>query len=144
MIRATIDTNIIVSGLFWAGLPGQVFAAAQNEEFISLLTEALVAELATVLAREKFAVQLLKRQKTVESVIQEYRSAGEIVEPAQIPADAVRDPKDRMVLACAVGGKADYIVSGDKDLLVLGAYEKIPILSADQFLQQLASDTSST
>jgi predicted nucleic acid-binding protein len=51
----------------------------------------------------------------------------------------VRDPKDVMILACAVGGKADFIVSGAKDLLTLVSYEGIPILTAEQFLKRVAN-----
>jgi putative PIN family toxin of toxin-antitoxin system len=119
MLRAVIDTNIIISALFWSGLPGQVFAAAQSERFIALLTNALIAEIEQVLARDKFAEQLSKRGLTIASIIEQYRSAALIVEPVEVPKDVVRDPKDRMVLACAVGGQADYIISGDKDLLAL-------------------------
>jgi predicted nucleic acid-binding protein len=54
--------------------------------------------------------------------------------PADVPEDAVRDPKDRMILACAVGGKADIIVSGDKDLVVLKAYQGISIVTPSDFL----------
>jgi uncharacterized protein len=71
------------------------------------------------------------------TILSEYRTITELVTPAEIPPDAIRDPKDIPVLACAVGGKADYIVSGDNDLLVLTAYQNIPILSAAQFLKRL-------
>jgi putative PIN family toxin of toxin-antitoxin system len=139
MIRAVIDTNIIVSALFWGGLPGKVFVAARDELFIALLTEQLITELATVIGRDKFAEQLSKRNLTVETIIGQYRSAAVLVEPAEIPTGIVRDPKDHAVLACAVGGKADLIVSGDNDLLALAAYENIPILNVDQFLKRLSS-----
>lgn len=67
----------------------------------------------------------------------------EQVEPvATIPATAVSDPKDVMVLAAAVGGRADYIVSGDKHLLTLGAYEGIPILRVADLLQRLNNSTA--
>ena len=137
MIRAVIDTNIIVSALFWGGLPAQVFAAARDEKFIALLTEPLLSEVATVMGRDKFADQISKRGLTVDTIITQYRSAAVFVESAEISMDTLRDPKDIMILACAVGGKADFIISGDKDLLILKVYENIPILSADQFLQRL-------
>jgi predicted nucleic acid-binding protein len=70
--------------------------------------------------------------------VAEYTRFVAIVVPAEIPPDVVRDSKDRAVLACAVGGKADYIVSGDEDLLVLSIYENIPILNANQFVDRLS------
>ena len=140
MIRAVIDTNIIISALFWGGLPEKVFVAARDEQFTALLTEPLITEIAKVLGRDKFTEQLSKRHMTVEAITAQYRAAAVFVEPAEIPIGVVRDPKDVMVVACAVGGKADFIVSGDKDLLVLNAYENIPIVSADQFLQCLSAE----
>ena len=140
MVRAVLDTNIIISGLLWGGLPQQIFQAAHDEQFVALLTDVLLAELTTTLYRDKFAEQLMRRQLTVDSVIEQYRSAVEFVDPAEVPTNIVRDPKDRAVLACAVGGKADFVVTGDKDLLVLGTYERISIVNADQFLKSLLTE----
>ena len=49
-----------------------------------------------------------------------------------------RDPKDDAVVACAVEGEADYIVSGDQDLLVLGRYETVQVVTPRQFVDILA------
>jgi predicted nucleic acid-binding protein len=59
---------------------------------------------------------------------------AEIIEPAVLPQSVCRDPKDDIVLATALSGKADAIVSDDKNLLVLGRYADIPILTARQAL----------
>ena len=139
MIRAVLDTNVIISALLWGGLPQQIFLAARDERFVAVLTEALLDELITTLSREKFTQQLALRQLTVDAIVTLYRSAVLFVDPVEVPDNVVRDPKDRAVLACAVGGKSDFIVSGDKDLLVLGSYEGVSILSADQFLVRLSS-----
>lgn len=139
MIRAVLDTNVIVSGLLWGGLPSLVFQAARDELFVAILTESLLSETINVLARDKFAEQLAARQINLESLAMQYRAAAEIVEPAEVPTGIVRDAKDVMILACAVGGKADFIVSGDKDLLTLVSYEQIPILTAEQFLDRLSN-----
>ena len=137
MIRAVLDTNIIISALFWGGPPGLVFAAARNDQFVALLTDELADELAKVLAREKFGNQLLQRRLTVEAVLAQYHAAAELITPAEVPQDLVRDPKDRMVLACAVGGDAAYIISGDNDLLALSMYKNIRIRTATEFLEHL-------
>lgn len=138
MIRAVLDTNIVISGLLWGGLPSQIFVAASQERFEALMSEPLLNELSVTLRRSKFTAQLNRHSRTVEDILRFYRAMVQFIEPAPVPENIVRDPKDRMVLACAVGGRADYIVSGDKDLLVLGEYEAIPILSVDQFLRQLS------
>lgn len=67
-----------------------------------------------------------------------YLQAVELVEPAVIPPTS-RDPDDDAVLACAVAAHADFIVSGDADLLVLGAFSGIPIVTAPQALEGIAA-----
>jgi predicted nucleic acid-binding protein len=66
-----------------------------------------------------------------------YRRMVEQVEPGEVPEDVVRDRKDRAVLACAVGGKAEYIVTGDEDLLILKTYQDVGIVTPAQFLEIL-------
>ena len=75
-----------------------------------------------------------ERHLDAQQAISDIYDLSELVEPAEIPDDAVRDPKDRIILACAVGGQADYIISGDKDLTTLGTYAGIPIVTPAQFL----------
>lgn len=136
-MRVVVDTNTVISALFWDGVPWQVYNAALSEQYTLLTTEALINELRSVLLRPKFAPALTAIQTTVDEIIVEYREIAEPVIPVEIGADDIRDAKDRVVLACAVGGKADYIISGDKDLLVLVTYQDIPIVKAAQFVQLL-------
>ena len=138
MLRVVLDTNIIISALLWGGPPARIMAAAFHEQFIALQTNALLQELRSTLAREKFAARLTQRHLTVDMIIERYQIATLAVDAADIPSGIVRDPKDMMVLACAVGGRANYIVSGDKDLLVLGSYADVFIVAPGPFLDELA------
>ncbi len=138
MIRVVLDTNIIVSALFWKGPPRAIFDAAIDKRYFVLTTEALTSELKRVLAYPKFAQQIANQALNTERLVADYLAIAVAVLPGEIPADVVRDPEDRAVLACAVGGQADYVVSGDKDLLTLSIYENIPILKAEQFLVRLS------
>jgi putative PIN family toxin of toxin-antitoxin system len=138
MIRAVLDTNTLISGIFWPGTPRKIYVAAYQERFRILTTTNMLAELNLVLNRAKFAQALIALGKTAVDLLTELRDAAEVVSPAEITAGVVRDPKDEMILACAVGGEADYIVTGDKDLLTLVTFEGIPILTATQFLERLA------
>jgi len=137
LIRAVLDTNTLISALFWGGIPWEVYHAAAEEKYILLATEALIAEFVGVLHRPKFAPALATIQKLADDIVREHRQVAELVVPIEIFLAAVRDPKDRVVLACAIGGRADYIVSGDKDLLVLEVFQGIPILTVASFLQVL-------
>lgn len=139
MIRAVLDTNVLISAIFWSGAPAKVYDAAAKRRFTSLTSELLLTELNDVLSRPKFAAGFTAKQKTPAMLIAEYRELAELVDPVPVPPDIVRDPKDKPVLACAVGGSANFIVSGDKDLQVLLEYQGISIVTADQFLQHIAS-----
>lgn len=140
MNRIVLDTNIVISALFWKGLQRVVFNAALDKQYIALTTEALAAELKRVLAYPKFAQQIANRALEIDRLVADYLATAVAILPAEIPPDVVRDPKDRDVLACAIGGEADLIVSGDKDLLILSQYQNVPILTTEQFLQRLSTE----
>src|SRR5262245_58273324 len=137
-MRVVFDTNTIVSALLWGGTPRKAIELAAAQQIGILSSEGLLNELTRVLTRPKFQPKFNAIGRSPAEVIAEYAASVETVVAADIPPRAVRDAKDQVLLGCAVGGKADIIVSGDKDLLVLDAYGDIPILSADQFLQRLS------
>lgn len=136
-MRVVLDTNTLISALFWGGNPWRVYEAALSREYVLLTSDALLTELENVLARPKFSEPLKAIGRTAESIVTEYSEIAEVVLPSEVPEKIIRDPKDRIVLGCAVGGMASHIVSGDKDLLVLGAYQNIPIVTAATFLNEL-------
>lgn len=106
-----------------------------------LLSEALLAELAEVLRREKFAARLALQGITAQTALSIVQTVARIVLAANIPVPAsLRDPDDVHVLACAVGAAADTIVTGDRDLLALGDCEGIPIIEVGQALRELGLD----
>jgi len=67
MIRTVVDTNIIVSALFWGGLPRIVLEAGLNNDYLILVTEPLIGELERVLLYPKFTQQLTKHNLTFQS-----------------------------------------------------------------------------
>jgi len=78
-----------------------------------------------------------RRGKSIEQIIHDHRLIVEIVKPAVLETQVSADPDDDEVIACAVGGGADCIVSGDNHLLSLGAYQAIPIYDVNHFLSVL-------
>ena len=66
-------------------------------------------------------------------------AAAEIVTPEEIPTDACRDPNDLPILGTAVAGRAEVIITGDKDLLALGTFRGIPIVRPGEFWKQLGA-----
>ncbi len=138
MKRTTVDTNVFISALFWKGIPARVIDIFKRQEAILLLSEDILAELERKLSSAKFVTRVNAIGVSSAEVVDTFRGMAEITAPVDVPEDAVRDPKDRMILACAVGGQADIIVSGDKDLVVLKAYRGIPVVTPSDFLDMVS------
>ncbi|MFT3779848.1 MAG: putative toxin-antitoxin system toxin component, PIN family [Ottowia sp.] len=133
MRRLVADTNTIISGLLWSGAPRQIIDSARAVFFSS---PAMLEELAGVLHRAKFAQLLSTRHVRPDALVGSFAKRCHLVHPHPIPPTC-RDPDDDAVLACALAADADFIVSGDKDLLTLGHFQRIPIVTAAQALARL-------
>lgn len=142
-MRLVLDTNTALSGLVWGGPPGALIGAARDGRISLISSVALIAELQGVMTRPKFASALQARNLAVESLVDGYAALVEIVRPARIPPTILRDPDDDIVLATALAGMADLVVSGDKDLTDLRRFRNFAIVTAveAQALLPAATDT---
>ena len=136
-MRITADTNTVISALLWKGNPRKVFDAARDGIIELYTTTELIAELEGVLSRERFKKHLEAATVSVRELVDGYAALAEIVEPASIEAVVLRDPDDDAVIACAIASESDAIVSGDDDLLSLGKYRAIRMLSAAVLIAEL-------
>ena len=139
-MRIVADTNTALSGLLWQGPPRRLLELARERK-VSLYTSlTLIAELAEVIAHEKFAERVRAAGLSAAELVEDYERLAEVIAPEALPAPVSRDPDDDHVLACALAAKAELIVSGDKrHLLVLGNYQGIPIRTASDALSALAA-----
>lgn len=96
-----------------------------------------------MLHRPKFAKYFEESGRTPQEAFDEYQQLAEIVSPIEVPKDVGRDTKDIPFLEDAVGGKVEYLISGDKDLLDLKQYQQIPIVTVAQFLEILTEQDES-
>ena len=128
-MRLVLDTNTAVSGLIWGRGPGRLIdaSAAGNVQIISSLP--LLDELHHVLLRKKFAAQLTEQGVSAADLFEGYAALVQIVVPALIGPVILADPDDDIVLATAVGGGAEIIVSGDAHLLGIGEFRGISIVT---------------
>lgn len=123
-MRLVLDTNVVVSGLLWGGAPAQLLDAAQVGEIELFTSRPLLAELANILIRSKFAKAIAATGLPSDELVLGYAELTTVVEPTQIALTIVEDPSDDQVLACAIAAHADLIVSGDKHLHSLGGQFK--------------------
>jgi putative PIN family toxin of toxin-antitoxin system len=138
-VRIVLDTNLVFSALLWRGTTHQLLTGVRGHPAAQLCSSpALLEELSDVLTRPAATRQLAVIGKSPRDVIADYLTLIELVEPQPLPVPVSRDPDDDQVLACALAAKAALIVSGDRDLLDLGAFQGIPILTAAQALQRIA------
>ena len=131
MTRAVLDTNVVISGLFWSGPPSRIMGKALKSKFILVSSRAIIDEIEEILAR-KFKLSA----KDISEFHEIFVSRFEIIEvKIRIPSAVPRDPSDNKIIECAQAGNADYIVTGDDDLLSLKKYADILIVSPNDFVK---------
>ena len=136
-MRIVLDTNVLVSALISRdGPPGRVLAAIRNQRLTLVTSEAQLVELRAVLGRERLRPYI--RFEEGQDLIRDLEAIGEVV--ADLPnVSASPDPDYNVILATAVAGQADVVVSGDKQhMLVLGQIEGIPIITASAAVAHFA------
>lgn len=136
-MRIVADTNIVVSAFLWGGTPEDILIAARAARVTLYTSAALAAELEGILARPKFARQLARVNSSATRIVGDYLALARLVRPSAVPRVIKHDPDDDQVLACAVAARAHLVVSGDGDLLSLGQYQNIPILTAAQAVERI-------
>lgn len=137
MIAAVLDTNALISAAIKAdGIPAQILALAEDR-FILLTSEYILEETRGVLARKhiqsKYRLRVTSSRR--REFIKELRESAIIVDVKTNLSVVSKDPKDNPVLACALDGRADYVVTGDRHLLDLEEYRGIHTVTPSQFLR---------
>ncbi len=129
-ITAVFDTNILFSATAWRGNPFECVERARAGEIQAVTCPELMDELA-----EKLELKLgFSPEQSVETLA-DYLGFLRMVSIPKVLDAVPRDPDDNMVLECAIEGKAQYIVTGDTDLLVLKTFREIQIVRASDFLK---------
>lgn len=134
--RAVLDTNTVLSALvFSGGRLAQLRSAWQQARFEPLASKATVAELVRVLAYAKFGLTPEEQRELLSDYLP-YAVTVKI--PAKAPRTPdCRDPGDVPFLQLAVAGKADFLVSGDRDLLTIEGRFACPIVTPQKFFEAL-------
>ncbi len=112
---------------------------AERRKALCYTSDALTLELARVLQYSRLARRIAQLGFSKEALAERYAQLVEIVPAPSIVGAVPTDPDDDAVIACAVAAKATHIVSGDKDLLILGSFRDINILSPADAMQVIES-----
>jgi len=140
MLRVVIDTTVWVSGIFWHGLPNEILEMWKAGDFEIIVSEAILEEIERKL-HEK-AVEFEMETEVVSEWLDLITIEAIFVQP-QEKIQACRDPEDDLFLKAAVEGRADFIVSGDKDLTDMGEFREIKLVKPRQFYDFLTRDRES-
>jgi len=136
MRKVVLDTNVLISGVIASGYSAAILDAAQREE-IKLVTSAhLLEEFSSVISRRHITRKYPKVAENAEALFDFLRAYAILTTGIPTPNAVSPDRDDDYVLACALDGNVDCIVSGDPHLLNLKTYENIPILTPKEFVER--------
>jgi putative PIN family toxin of toxin-antitoxin system len=138
MIRAVLDVNVLVSALISPrGTPARILDAWREERFIVVVSEPILEEFQRVVAQPRLRRYGLTPARA-RALMRGLRQFA-IMTPARLDVHGVAPHgEDDKLLACAVEGGADYLVTGDSGLLALQEYEGVQIISPADFVRALS------
>lgn len=128
-MRIVIDTNVWVSALAFGGNPASVLERVVEQEITIIVSEDILSEIRRVI-HDKFPTFVPK----FENLLTGFKPLLRYIKLGTMNIDAVRDPKDNMVLETALVSSAKYIISGDRDLLSVQKFRGVQIVSPADFL----------
>lgn len=132
-MRILLDTNVLAGALATRGLCADVLRVVLSDHEL-LVPDVVLDELRRVLQKQ------FKVPRAMAAEIQRFLREHEVVPKPKIPGPVrVRDASDEWILASAIAGRADVIITGDSDLLVIGRKGPVPVLSPRQFWDSLQS-----
>jgi putative PIN family toxin of toxin-antitoxin system len=128
-VKAVFDTNVLLAAFLTEGVCAKLLIRARKQQFHLITCPLILHEFDRILSK-KFSATKQERENALALIAE---AAQDIVQPTEIPVGACRDKDDDNVLACALEADADYLVTGDKDLLHLKLFKGIRIIAPREF-----------
>ena len=132
-LTVVLDTNILVSALLFHGELSKIVDLWKKGSILPVFTRETFAEFREVLHYPRFSLREDEMKAILEDEVLPFFEAVEIKNQIEM---VCRDSHDDKFIACAIAAQADYIVSGDEDLLVLKKHRQIKIISVSEFLKK--------
>lgn len=143
-MRLLLDTNVVFSALLWRGAAYDLLVTLRDRPDVRLFTSSvLVSELVEVLTRPSAAKQLALIGKTAGEIVADYLAVVDVVEPVESapgqapPRMVPMDADDDHVVAAALAAPVEAIITGDRDLLSVGVFGGIKVLTVAELRAQL-------
>lgn len=134
-VRLVLDTNVVASRhMSPSGAPARLIDRWERGAFEIVVSLAILDEYRRALGYERVRSRHGMTNEEIELVVDLFRDRGVVVAPQPLSAPVSVDPDDDEILACAVAGNASYIVTGDRDLLRLGEYAGVLIVTPAEML----------
>lgn len=131
MLKVVLDSNIFISGIIFGGNPRKIIDLIVEGKIRLCISSDILMEIQEVLERDKFGFS----PDITRQIIIEIESLSELLVPGRRHAVVRRDPDDNIIIDCAMEAHADYIITGDEDLLSIKEYKKIKIINPGEFLK---------
>jgi putative PIN family toxin of toxin-antitoxin system len=129
LLRVVADTNVLVSALHAGGNPQLVLDRASRGQIDLYLSPFILQELSAALASRKFRWTATRIAEALRVL------PAQVIDPGAGRLHVVRDEADNRILECALAARADWLVTGDRDLLQLKTYRRIKIVLPAEFLR---------
>lgn len=129
-MKVVLDANVIIAASAARGVCEAVFELCLEQHEL-IMCESLLREI-----DEKLRYKIKVPVPVVAECLQLLRSNAEILTPLAVDPESCRDPDDLMILGLVSPGNVEVIVTGDQDLLVLGSYKGVPIITPREFWEQ--------
>ena len=139
-MRVVLDTNVLVSAtLIAGGQEARILRAWRAGAFDLVVSPAILEEIGRVLTEARLRRRRWMADDEVVALLEGLAQEGVVVS-GRVPVQVSRDPADDKFLAAAVEGRADYVVTGDRDLLDLETYRGVRMIRPGPFARQLARE----
>lgn len=135
LLKLVLDTTTLVSAFFWEGNEAELFRKIEQGRTKLYITREILKEVEEVIKRPKFKQAILNAGLTPDEIIQKIIACSHLVVGPRLNINVCRDKKDNKFLECVENAKANYIISGDEDLLSLKKYKNIPIIKSSRILE---------
>lgn len=132
-MRAVLDTNVVMSAIFFGGMPLKIVRAAFAKKIELVASKAILSEYREVAERLHSQFPIVNHRRPLAIL----ESKLKMVRPLVLEQTVCRDPDDDAILACALGGNAKVICSGDEDLLSLDGFRGLEIMLPSAFCKRM-------